>query len=243
MGFFNDPGEPNYPKKGGMVKKIINRNIPNISFFILLNIVFTLYLLAGSTKALGEESQIKDVGVYSHKLYENRDEARVICGDFRVIAFSDYRVGVEIAPSHKKYQEIIRQYFEIMDLKNGHKKMVVFSYPYGKENIDSNEKFIKQEDSYVGDHAYDWACLKGKDGYFLAIEYANGGNCYNCQWVEIINKKGEVIDTSEDDPAHFKKTLLELGLPQISPFEANFKNKIKFRQFWLDNKEKIEDGK
>ena len=109
---------------------------------IIITTLILFILTSVSNNALSFDDNKKDVGQYSHKLYKDRDEARVVCGDFRVIAFSDYNVGVETAPPHKQYQEIIRQYFEFTDLKKGDKKMILSSYPYGKENLDSNDKFI-----------------------------------------------------------------------------------------------------
>jgi hypothetical protein len=229
-------------------KSITSNRVRKRSLSYLLFLV--LYLLFGSTNALSTGPQMKDVGQYSHRLYEDRDEARVVCGDFRVIAFSDYRVGLDSTPPHNKYQEIVRQYFEFTDLKSGNKKMVLFSYP--REMIaprvfkafDSNDKFLKQEDSYVGDHAFMWICLKGKNDHYLAIGYSNGGNCRGCEWVELINREGKVVDTSEDSQEHFRKTLLNLGLPQIDLDEPGFIHDIKFRQFWLNNKkEKTRNGK
>jgi hypothetical protein len=226
-----------------IVEKVpINGTVPIIITIIPIIIVFIFCLLVVSTNDLDAESQIKDVGEYSHKLYENRDEARVICGDFRGIAFSDYRI--EGKPG-KQYQDIIRQYFEFTDLENGNKKMVIATSlgaleGSNKELLDSNAEFINQKDSYLDGYADSWACLKGNDGYYLAVEYANGGNCLNCQWVEIMNRKGEVINRSIknrslDNHKQYKKKLSELGLPQISPIVSDLKHNIKLRGKMLEN--------
>ena len=215
----------------------------------LINIVFVLYLLVGSMNALSAESQIKinDAGEYNHKSYEDRDEATVICGDFRVIAFSDYKVR---GTPPRQSQDVIRQYFEFTDLKNGDKKMLVattmtalngYSESFLKSSDESKKQFFL-EDSYLNGKAYAWACLKGKDAYYLAILYGTGGNCDNCVWIEIMNRKGEVVvrsikDIDTDNHSQYKKKLSELGLPQLFPAGKigwDFKQNIKFRKVWLN---------
>ena len=227
--------------------KQINRTVPILPLFVL-------YLLISSTNAFSTERQmeVKDVGEYSHKLYEDRDEARVICGDFRVIAFSDYKVRGKHPNKQyqKQYQGVIRQYFEFTDMKSGDKKMVVATTMdvldgFSKEFLESSDESKKQfflEDSYLDGQAFDWACLKGNNGHYLAIGYSNGGRCHNCEWVEIMNRKGEVVDrsikdTNADNDKDFNKTLSKLGLPPIFAADPIFKHFIIFRRVWLDNKE------
>jgi hypothetical protein len=204
--------------------------------------VVILFPIVLASSALSFDAKT-DVGKYSQKLYDDRDEARVICGDFRVIAFSDYRIST--TPQGRQSQDIVRQYFEFTDLKNGEQKIIIAStmdtfVAGNKRNfLDDNDKFIKRQDSYLDGHAYSWTCLKGTGAYYLAIDYGSG-NCRNCEWTEIMNRKGDVIIRSiknieEDNHKQYQKVLSELGLPPISPVEQDVKHHIKFKKIWLND--------
>jgi hypothetical protein len=227
---------------------ITDRRIKNIisgfATISLTSLIFVLYLLTSYANIFAAElknKNLKDVGEYSEKKYENRDEVRVICGDFRVIAFSDYRI-------EGKYQDIVRQYFEFTDLKNGNVKMIVASKAdvfigevYNKLDFDENNKFINNEESFQDGYAYSWACLKGNDANYLVVVYGNGGNCNNCEWVEIMNRNGEVVirsikDMATDNHKLYKKKISEigLGLPQTPPLIPESKHNIKLRKKMLD---------
>ena len=122
-----------------------------------------------------------------------------------------------------------------MDALNG------YSESFLKGSDESKKQFFL-EDSYLNGQAYAWACLKGKDAYYLAINYGNYGNCNNCEWTEIMNRKGEVVvrsikDIDTDNHSQYKKKLSELGLPQLFPAGVVgqvFKQHIKFRKAWLN---------
>ena len=119
----------------------------------LVCVLLVLYLFSSSTIVLSAElkKKLQDVGEYSHKLYEDRDETRVICGDFGVIAFSDYKVQGKLPD--KQLQNIIRQYFEFTDLKNGNKKIVVATTMDMLIGSDESTKESLLEDSYLNGQA------------------------------------------------------------------------------------------
>jgi hypothetical protein len=212
------------------------RKMTITAVLILISLVLTSSALSFDAKT--------DVGKYSQKLYEDRDEARVICGDFRVIAFSDYRIST--TPQGRQSQHIVRQYFEFTDFKNGNQQMVrastmdIIDGTNKKLLLDSNDEFINRKDSYLDGNAYSWDCLKGKNDYYLAIFYGNGGSCRNCEWIEIMNRKGEVIirsikNSEEDNHKQYQKVLSELGLPPRSQTEPNREQRIKLRKIWLND--------
>jgi hypothetical protein len=69
-----------------------------------------------------------------------------------------------------------------------------------------------------------WACLKGKDAYYLAIIYGTEGNCDNCVWIEIMNRKGEVVDRSikdinTDNHKQYKKNYQNWDYPNCFQLE------------------------
>lgn len=203
-------------RRKGSFKPLLYYQCKGICFLFLFSLIFTTNVFGADLN-----NKIEDVGVYEHRLLENRDESTVICGDFRVTAFSDYR-------NDGKYRDTIRQYFEFTDLTNGEKKMVVATTMakldgYDKEYwADHKIKFEKmfQDDFPLDGTADAWVCLQVKTDYYIAIEYGTGGNCNDCEWVEIMNKEGEILDRSvknrrQDNYVHYEQTLVKLGLPIV----------------------------
>lgn len=63
--------------------------------------------------------------------------------------------------------------------------------------------------------AESWACLKGKYRTYLVARYYNGGNCDECEWVEIYDLAGKhLTPNSRKDHSVFDARLVELGLSE-----------------------------
>jgi hypothetical protein len=75
--------------------------------------------------------------------------------------------------------------------------------------------------------AWRWACVKGKTGSYVIIDYATGGNCRTCEWIEIFDTKGRRLE--QDGPnkttpsiSRFLRKWESLGLPETLPEDAYF---------------------
>jgi hypothetical protein len=70
--------------------------------------------------------------------------------------------------------------------------------------------------------AGDWACIRGKAGLYVILNYWTGGNCGPCEWSEFFDLKGRRLATdkgakTEANNGQFKKKWDALGLPQPWP--------------------------
>jgi hypothetical protein len=89
--------------------------------------------------------------------------------------------------------------------------------------------------------AFDWACLKGRDGSsYILIGYFNGGICDRCEWDEIFDLHGNRLATDEVGPqaTHneeeriihaFNKKYRALHLPMPWP-DSSFKTIRRFEK-------------
>jgi len=76
--------------------------------------------------------------------------------------------------------------------------------------------------------AWEWACVKGKAGLYVIIDYGTEGNCETCEWAEVFDLKGRKVLTDKSDKAsrtarereRFSKKYDSLGLPNPWPFDA-----------------------
>lgn len=80
--------------------------------------------------------------------------------------------------------------------------------------------------------AVHWACVKGKAGPYVLIDYSTGGRCDSCQWHELFDLKGKRLATSQVvDPygpdTRFTKKWDSLGLPEPWPGKES---RIKLRR-------------
>lgn len=86
---------------------------------------------------------------------------------------------------------------------------------------------------YLDALAFSFACVKGKNKYYLIVGYYTGGNCDECEWYEFYDLNGKLLLSSrglhtENDHKKYNETYKSLGLPKQWP-RKEFKN-IKLRK-------------
>ncbi len=123
--------------------------------------------------------------------------------------------------------ECTRQDFIFLDKKTGTSKKVVCS---GEAVPDPGPKG-ELLGSYLDALAVSWACVKGKNEWYLLVRYTTFGTCEDCEWTEIYSLEGYRLtsdrthysqaDAEKDrQVVEFKKTYSHLGLPTPWPQDA-----------------------
>jgi len=86
----------------------------------------------------------------------------------------------------------------------------------------------------LGGLAGNWACVKGKAGLYILIDYWTGGNCETCEWCEVFDLKGRKVLTDKTDKyvktdremVRFNKKWDSLGLPDPWPEDSFISIKV-----------------
>jgi hypothetical protein len=143
-------------------------------------------------------------------LYTRTDE--LSCGNTVVHAFSTCYVDPEHA------DDCAEQHFLFVKKTSGAFTRVRAS---GEPVATTNSK--DKRGIWLYGLAWRWACLKGKAGNYVVIDYSAGGNCDTCEWREIFDLTGRRLATSRKSEAgatRFDKEWDSLGLARHSPEKA-----------------------
>jgi hypothetical protein len=156
---------------------------------------FSILLLFMSTAVSGEG------------LYTRKDELQ--CGDVLVQAFTTCtQEPVALLP------DCTEQHFIFSNQRTGTSVRIKASGEKAEEQIGTMK--------ILSGLAGDWACIQGKAGLYVILNYWTGGNCGPCEWSEVFDLKGRRLATdrgakTEANNGRFKKKWDALGLPQPWP--------------------------
>jgi hypothetical protein len=150
------------------------------------------------------------------KLHMQIDE--LSCGDVRVRAFTTCtkETGGPIP-------DCTEQHFLFSNQRTG----ISVRIPASGRLILPDSDEPKETMKILNGVAASWACVRGKAGPYVIMNYYTGGTCETCEWSEVFDANGRrlLTDKSDKDPTdkevkRFNKKWDSLGLPNPWPWNS-----------------------
>jgi hypothetical protein len=173
------------------VTSALARGEGNMTKVIMALLFTSAMLLVNFTSAIAEDKEIAR--------QQKRIADTVVCGRIELTVVSDY---VEYSHGFRHFVD------QTATIGTGAKSTVFI--------LDKNEADIRQ--NQYGDQSFGvlsyYQCVKGrgkKDYAFLG--YSVGGNCADCEWVDIIDEYGEVLASDKKNARQkFSTVRKKLGI-------------------------------
>lgn len=132
--------------------------------------------------------------------------ASMECGGSRITIVSECRVM-----KHSRLPICERQTLTVRDGKTGKER-----------SFDSTARL---KDGTVDGVTDQWACVAGTDRDYILLWSNNGGNCPECEWLDIVDLDGSLLArgrtaSGRSNESEYQRMYKKLGLPEEFPERA-----------------------